>query len=70
MEVNKGEIIALLGPNGAGKTTLISTICGLLTTKAVKIKLMATIRLLNIAKPAVNWISAPGNHVRTIRNSL
>jgi ABC-2 type transport system ATP-binding protein len=38
LEIEEGEILALLGPNGAGKTTLISTVCGLVTPSAGRIR--------------------------------
>ncbi len=38
LAIEEGEILALLGPNGAGKTTLISTVCGLVTPSAGRIR--------------------------------
>ena len=38
LELHSGEWVALVGPNGAGKTTLISTVCGLVTPSAGRIR--------------------------------
>jgi branched-chain amino acid transport system ATP-binding protein len=38
LEVSAGEVIGLVGPNGAGKTTLVSTLAGLLSPAAGRVR--------------------------------
>ena len=52
LQIEQGEIIALLGPNGAGKTTLISTVCGITSEPAVRLKSAAMTSTQTFAPPA------------------